>query len=58
MSKDTKGAFGGVGAHPHKIDWNKASEVRQAFEAEEKRKHQQKLAKRKAAREAAKKQGP
>lgn len=53
MARDTKGAFDGADSHPHQIDWRRAAEVRAAFLAEEKRKHDESIARRKEARKAA-----
>lgn len=50
MVKDTKGAFDGVGSHAHKIDYAEGSRIAAEFKAEQRRLHQEKIAKRKADR--------
>lgn len=55
MARDTKGAFDGVGGHSHDIDYRRAREIADAFKAEQRRKHLEGIARRKAERAEARK---
>ena len=52
MVRDTGGAFDGVGAHGHEIDYAEARRIHEAAIAERRRKHLDGIEKRKAERRA------
>ena len=52
MARNTGGAFDGVGAHGHDIDYAKARSIHEAAIAERRRKHLEGIEKRKADRKA------